>query len=194
VHAAGLRGRRDEPVDAFTFRGLGISIQRRRCTPTVPRTTSAARSRGARSAPVHAAIRGRSAAIPSSASPRPAQSSAWHSGTISAPASGSRDTVAFHPCQDSSAAVDTPRDTGARPGFCPCYTSWLGSQLSAETHPLPHATTNLPATGKQGYWLLVAGSTGLRIVKLCSSQTWCGFFGKQPTNLRRLRGSWSMLG
>ena len=61
------------------------------------------------------------AAIPSSGSPRPAPSSAWHSGTISETGSGSAPPNPFRHCSNSSAAAASPPESSGCPGFCPCH-------------------------------------------------------------------------
>ena len=73
------------------------------------------------SAPEHAAILAATAAMPSSVSPRPAPSSAWQSGTISAAASGFPVSPSFRPCRISSDAAGSLPDTPGCPGFCPYY-------------------------------------------------------------------------
>src|SRR3974377_1964518 len=84
----------------------------------VPRTTSVARSSDARSAPEHAVILVAIVAMPSSASPRPAPSSASLSGIISAAGSTSQVSASFHHCPTSSVAEANPPDLPAR-GFAP---------------------------------------------------------------------------
>ena len=59
--------------------------------------------------------------MPSSASPRPAPSSAWRSGTISAAGFGFPVSASFRPCPVSSAVAGSPPDTAGCPGFCPYY-------------------------------------------------------------------------
>ena len=61
------------------------------------------------------------AAIPSSASPRPAQNMAWRSGIIWAAAYAFPINRSFRHCRNSSDAAASPPDTRACPGFCPCY-------------------------------------------------------------------------
>ena len=81
--------------------------RRSRCTPTAPRTTSAARSPSARSAAAPTATPDAIAATPSSVSPRPAASSASPSGTISATGSPFPITQPSPACPISSAAAAT---------------------------------------------------------------------------------------
>ena len=98
---------------------------RRRYIPTAPRTISAARSLGGRSAPEPAATLAAIAVMHSSASARPAPSSAWSSGTFSAVSSMFSVSASFRPCPDSSTAAASPPDPGACPGFCPRYQNFF---------------------------------------------------------------------
>jgi hypothetical protein len=88
------------------------------CTPTAPRTTSAARSSGARSAAAPAATSGAIAATPSSARPRPAPSSASPSGITSATASPPRPILRSPTFPIWSGTAVNPHDC---PAFCPSY-------------------------------------------------------------------------
>jgi N-terminal domain of anti-restriction factor ArdC len=80
------------------------------------------------------------AAIPSSASPRPAPSMAWR---IWAAGSTFPASVSFRSCRTLSAAAVGPPETGARPQFCRHYvirwTKWTteAAPASADTVGLP---------------------------------------------------------
>jgi hypothetical protein len=89
-----------------------------RSTPTGRKTTSAAKSPSARSAAAPEATPVATAAMPSSASPRPAQSSESHSGTISARVSLCQTIPMSQPCRNSSSSAAPPPD---RHKFCPSY-------------------------------------------------------------------------
>jgi hypothetical protein len=97
------------------------SGRKSRCIPMVQRTISAARSLAARSAPGRAATWVGTAAMPSSASPRPAPGTVWRSGTISAAGSRSPGTLSFHPWRNSSDVAGSQPETHGGPGFCRYY-------------------------------------------------------------------------
>ena len=61
------------------------------------------------------------AAMLSSASARPAPSSAWRFGIISPAVSAFLATLSFRHCPNSSVAAASRSDRGGCPGFCPCY-------------------------------------------------------------------------
>lgn len=59
----------------------------------------------------------------------------WHSGTISAIASVSWDSVPFCLCRDSSVVAASPPETVGDPGgFCPYYESNAGNDFECNTN------------------------------------------------------------
>src|SRR4051794_14657509 len=85
------------------------------------RTTSAARSHAARSAPAHAAISAAIAAMPSLAWPRPVPGMASPSGITLAAGWACRARRLFRLWQTSFAAAGSRLECGCRPRFCRCY-------------------------------------------------------------------------
>src|SRR3954471_23631000 len=89
----------------------------------------------------------------SSASPRPAPSSAWHFGTISVAGSTSPGSASFRLCQASSDVAASQPDSGPCPGFCPCYLNGLvevdGDIAQARWYLFMPCTV---AAGNQAMW------------------------------------------
>ena len=94
-------------------------VRRSLYTPTDPRTTSVAKSSGARSVAALAATSAATAATPFSGSPKPAASSASPFGTSSAPGSVSWTVPPFRTFQTSSAAAASPPNAACARGYAP---------------------------------------------------------------------------
>src|SRR3954451_8679554 len=105
------------------------------------RTTSAARSHAARSAPAHAAISAAIAAMPSLAWPRPVPGMASPSGITLAAGWAWRERRLFRRCQTSFAVADSRLECGCRPRFCRCYHGaprWHLGAPPARNPPMAH--------------------------------------------------------